>query len=421
MYGLLGKKLGHSYSKVIHEQMLVEKYELLSLNEDELDEFLQQKKFNFVNVTIPYKQTVIPYLDEIDYSAKKIGAVNLIVNRNNKLIGYNTDYYGLLQLIKKSKIQIEDKNCLILGTGGTSKTACAVLEYLNAKTITFASRTKSDNVVTYQELTKATKANYQVIVNTTPVGMYPDIDNSPISLDDFSSLEGVVDVIYNPIRTQLIQDANERGINAVSGLEMLIYQAAKAEEIFFEKQISTELLNKIYQKILLDKLNIVLIGMPGVGKTTIGKILEQELGKQLIDVDEEIEKKVNMSIPNIFEKFKEPYFRKLEAETIKEVALNSNTIIATGGGAILNYNNVLNLKANGIVILIERDLDNILITNNRPLTKSKEELLALAATRMPLYQKAQDVTLTNIDIATPTLVSNYVMNKIGEFLKGEQN
>ena len=419
MYGLLGKKLGHSYSKVIHEQMLVDKYELISLDEKDLDIFLKEKQFDFVNVTIPYKQTVIPYLNEIDDSAKKIGAVNLIVNKCGKLTGYNTDYYGFLKLVKKSKIDVLNKNCLILGTGGTSKTAHAVLDYLQAKSITHVSRKSGDSVITYQSLTDEERAKYQVIINTTPVGMYPNIDETPITLDGFVNLEGVIDVIYNPVRTKLIQEAIQKNLLAVSGLEMLIYQAVQAEEIFFNQTISENLIDNIYYGILSEKLNIVLIGMPGVGKTTIGKMLQDELRRELIDIDTEIEKKVNMSIPEIFDNYSEEYFRMLEKEVIKEVALKNNAIISTGGGAILNYCNVENLKTNGILIHLNRNLDNIMINNNRPLTKSKDELLKLAEKRMPLYDNAKDIKISELDISDKKQAVAYIKNKIDIFLKGE--
>ena len=385
-YGLIGEKLGHSFSKTVHSKIASYDYELLEIPKTDIDSFMQKRDFCCINVTIPYKETVIPYLDEISDEAKSIGAVNTIVNKNGRLFGYNTDFYGLSSLINKNSIEINNKTVLILGSGGTSKTANAVCESMNARKIFTVSRNGGEGFITYQQ---AAAIDAEVIINTTPVGMFPNNFAVPISLDGFKNLEAVVDVIYNPLKTQLVLSAQKRGIKAVGGLYMLYAQAVKAAEIFTENEIKTHVFNDIFK----EKQNLVLVGMPSCGKTTFGKILSAELNKSFIDTDEEIIKRSGMPISEIFEKFGEKYFRDLESEVINDLSAYQGMVIATGGGAILREENVNALKQNGKIIFIDRPLSMLITTDDRPLSKSRELLEKRYNERYGIYSSVCDVKI----------------------------
>lgn len=385
-YGLIGEKLGHSFSKVVHSKIADYDYDLFEIAKADLDAFMQKRDFCGINVTIPYKTAVIPYLDEISAEAKSIGAVNTVVNKNGKLYGYNTDFYGLKGLIEYNNIEIKDKTVLILGSGGTSKTANAVCKSLGAGAVYTVSRQGGEGLITYNE---AEKIDAEAIINTTPCGMYPNINVKPIDLDLFPNLQAVVDVIYNPLKTQLVLSAESRGIKAVGGLYMLYMQAVKAAEIFLEKEIKTNAFNEI----LKEKQNIVLVGMPSCGKTTFGKMLASDFEKQFVDTDEEIVKLANMSIPEIFDKFGEEHFRNLEAKVVAELSTKQGLVIATGGGAILRRENIEALKQNGKLIFIDRPLDLLITTNDRPLSSSHELLEKRYYERYATYCLSCDVRI----------------------------
>ncbi len=385
-YGLIGEKLGHSFSKVVHSKIADYDYDLFEIPKPDLDAFMQKRDFCGINVTIPYKEAVIPYLDEISAEAKSIGAVNTIVNKNGKLYGYNTDFYGLKGLIEHNNIEIKDKTVLILGSGGTSKTANAVCKDLGAKEIFVASRKGGKGFVTY---TDALKLKPEIIINTTPCGMYPNNSDTPINLEKFSSIEAVVDVVYNPLKTRLVLDAHKKGIKAVGGLYMLYMQAVKAAEIFLEKEITTNAFNEIFK----DKQSLVLIGMPSCGKTTLGKLLSNKLGKTFVDTDDEIVKAANMPISEIFEKFGEEHFRDLEAKVVAELSAKQGLVIATGGAVILRRENVEALKQNGSIIFIDRPLDLLITTSDRPLSSSRELLEKRYYERYATYCLSCDVRI----------------------------
>ena len=298
-YGCIGKKLTHSFSKDIHGKLADYEYELIELKEDEIKPFFEEKNFQAINVTIPYKETVIPYLDFVSDVAKKIGAVNTIVNKDGKLYGYNTDYYGMKALIEKIGVSLKDKKVLVLGTGGTSKTAQVVAKDLGAKSILVVSRSAKENCITYEEAIEE-HSDSQVIINTTPSGMYPDCDSKPIDISQFKCLEGVVDVVYNPLTTNLVMDAKKRGIKAECGLYMLVMQAAYAVERFLDTKISKETADSVFSAVLASKENIVLTGMPGSGKSTVGMLLKIE-GFEFIDTDAEVEKRCGCSIKELIE------------------------------------------------------------------------------------------------------------------------
>ena len=382
-YGLIAQKLSHSFSKEIHGKLFDYPYELHELAPEELEDFLRRREFAAINVTIPYKEAVIPYLDEISQRAKDIGAVNTIVNRNGKLFGDNTDFLGMVALIQRAGIVIKDKKVLVLGSGGTSKTAAAVAQHLGCKKVYRVSRSGRDGCITYQQAAQHSDA--QIIINTTPCGMYPNIDESPVAVENYPCLEGVVDAIYNPLRSKLVCDAQNIGVRAVGGLYMLVAQAVYAAEKFVDRSVPEEKLEEVYGQMMAQKENIVLIGMPGCGKTTVGKQLARELGAEFIDTDEEIVRVDGRTIPEIFSQEGEKTFRDMETEAIGAIANRQHAVIATGGGAILRPENVRLLKQNGRIYFIDRPLSELEVTADRPLSCDKEKLARRYQERYEIY------------------------------------
>ena len=388
-YGLIGEKLGHSFSKTVHSKLTDYNYELKEIKKEEFDFFMQKKDFKAINVTIPYKQDVIKYLDFISENAKKIGAVNTIVNKNGKLYGYNTDYLGLVALIKHNKMELQGKKVLILGSGGTSKTAKTVAEDLGAREVYRVSRKDSNRTITYNDAYK-NHTDAQVIINTTPCGMYPNIDTCAIDISKFNNLDTVIDVVYNPLSTYLVVEAKKLGIKASGGIYMLVAQAAFAAEHFISKSFPESEINKIVNEIVKEKQNIVLIGMPGCGKSTIGKQLAKDLNKDFVDTDEEIINREGISISEIFSLKGETEFRKIESDVIREISSRQGLVIATGGGAILNSKNIDLLKENGIILFLDRDINDIVATDDRPLSSNREDLEKRYNERYPIYLQSAD-------------------------------
>ncbi|MCH5170988.1 MAG: AAA family ATPase [Oscillospiraceae bacterium] len=388
-YGCIGKKLPHSFSKIIHEKIGDYSYELVELTEDELPDFMEKRDFKAINVTIPYKEAVIPYLYELSDTAKEIGAVNTVVNRDGKLYGYNTDFYGMTALIKKNNIEFSGKKVAVLGTGGTSKTAAAVAKSLGAQTVIKVSRKTAEGTVTYDELYE-NHSDTSIIINTTPVGMFPEIFASPINVEKFSSLSGVIDAVYNPLETKLVADAKNKGIPAESGLYMLVGQAIRAYEIFMDKTADGNLLDNIFECVKSEKQNIVLIGMPGSGKTTIGQAVAKKLGRYLIDTDIEIKKEIKTEISDFFGEYGEEKFRDIETDVIKKIAKLSGVVIATGGGAILRQENIEALKMNGVLYFLDRPLEQIVPTSDRPTASSIDALKKRYNERYGIYSSCAD-------------------------------
>ncbi len=401
-YGCIGEKLSHSFSKEIHNKLFDYIYELKEIAPENLEKFLTDRDFYAINVTIPYKQSVIPYLDYVSKTAQKIGAVNTIVNKEGKLFGYNTDFSGLKSLILKSGIELKDKKVLILGSGGTSKTAFAVAESLGAKEILKVSRKERENFITYNELEN--HIDTQIIINTTPSGMYPNIYETPIDISGFNELEGVVDAVYNPLNTKLINTAKQKGIKAVGGLYMLVSQAASAAEKFLDTSVSQEKVDEVFCEIESQKQNIVLVGMAGCGKTTVGKALACELNRKFIDTDEEIVKKYG-SITDIFKTHGEEYFREIESEVIKEVSALQGCVIATGGGAVLKRENTDRLKMNGKIYFLDRPLEKIVATSDRPLSSTREDLEKRFFERYDIYTDCCDAKIASNGTVEETLNS----------------
>ena len=384
-YGLIGEHLPHSFSKQIHEQLTGEAYTLCQLRPQELEGFLTSPTFRAVNVTIPYKQAVMPYLAEIDPAAERIGAVNCIVNRDGRLCGYNTDYLGLKALVLRMGLQLQGKKVLILGSGGTSRTACAVAESLGAERIFRVSRSGRDGCITYEEAAKK-HGDSHILFNTTPSGMFPNTEEQPVDLGAFPHLEGVVDAVYNPLRTRLIQQAQSLGIPAEGGLYMLVSQAVAAAEIFRDTRYPDESCESIYRSILSQRENIVLTGMPGSGKSTVGKLLAETLQRPLIDLDQVIVEMAGCEISQIFAQQGEAAFRDLESRAAAEAARQTGCIIATGGGAVLRQENVRRLKQNGRIFFLNRPLEDICPTEDRPLSRDRESLQRRFEERYPIYQ-----------------------------------
>lgn len=384
--GLLGRKLGHSYSPEIHSYLGAYSYSLFEKEPDDVADFLKNGSFSAINVTMPYKKDVIPYLDELSPLAQRLGAVNTIVRRNGRLIGHNTDYFGFRSMIEKSGLNPEGKKCLVLGSGGVSKPAIAVLQEMGANVV----------VISHKENTPENLARHSdtaIIVNATPVGMYPNAGQSPVDLALFPGLEGVLDLIFNPARTELMLQAEKRGLVAMGGLWMLVAQAKEASEWFTDASIPDDKIAEIHQ-ILRGKMeNIVLIGMPGCGKSTVGKLLSEKLDKPFVDADAKIVEKAGMSIPQIFELSGEDGFRALETEVLEVLGKQSGLIIATGGGCVTREENYPLLHQNSRIFWLRRDTQK-LPTNGRPLSQAGR-LEDMFARRAPLYSRFADFTVDN--------------------------
>ena len=386
--GLLGRKLGYSYSPQIHAHLGDYSYGLYEKEPEELESFLKSGDFTGLNVTMPYKKDVIPYLDELSDVAQQLGAVNTIVRRSDgSLIGHNTDFFGFQTMVADSGLSVSGKKVLVLGSGGASNTAVAVLESLGAQVV-IISRTGENH---YGNL--HLHADTSVIVNTTPVGMYPLVGVSPVDLAWFPYLEGVLDIVYNPARTQLLLEAEKRGIVAMNGLKMLVAQAKESAEWFSGKILSYEKITAIH-KILQNQMeNIVLIGMPGSGKSTVGQLLAEKTGKSFLDADAVIAAKAGCSIPEIFAKDGEAGFRAMETGVLSELGKQSGLVIATGGGCVTRAENYPLLHQNGRIFCLHRDLDK-LPTDGRPISQSND-LESLYRTRKPMYERFADYHIDN--------------------------
>ncbi len=384
--GLIGRKLSHSFSPEIHAILADYEYKLYEMEENEVGTFLENCPLDAMNVTIPYKKTVMPYLSFISDEAKRIGSVNTIVKRADGLYGYNTDYFGFSYMVKKSGIEITGKKVLILGSGGASVTVNAVLSDMKAAKIIIISRTGENN---YENIEKHSDAD--VIVNTTPVGMYPNNGTSPVDLKSFRKLTGVLDLIYNPAETRLLYDAKMLGIPFANGLSMLAAQGKKAAEIFTGEEIPDSEIEKIIKAIEEKTKNIVLIGMPGAGKSTAGRLIAEILGRAFVDTDEIITEKAKMPIPEIFSLYGEEKFREIETEAMKEAGKMSGTVIATGGGIVTREENRYPLKQNSVTVWLKRDL-SLLPLDGRPVSQ-KNNLSELYGKRAPLYEDFADFSV----------------------------
>ncbi len=392
-YGCIAEHLGHSFSALIHARLADYEYELCELAPDKVDAFMRAKDFRAINVTIPYKQTVIPYLDEVEEIARRIGAVNTVVNRDGRLCGYNTDFGGMCALIERMGLSLTDKKVAILGTGGTSRTAQAVAAHLGAREVLVVSRQAREGVIDYATL-NARHTDTEILINTTPLGMYPNSEGCPADPARFPALCGVVDAVYNPLSTLLVLRARERGIPAEGGLYMLVAQAALAVRHFLGISVPREKIDAVYADLLQTKRNLVLIGMPGCGKTTLGHRLAEALGLSFLDSDEVIVRREGMPIPALFAERGESGFREAEAAAIREeIAPYGGLVVATGGGAILREENVRRLKQNGLLLFLDRPLDELVATADRPLSSDRAMLEQRYRERYEKYRAAADLQL----------------------------
>ena len=386
-FGLLGRRLGHSYSPMIFDLMGGYEYLLHEREPDGIEDLLRNEPFDGLNVTIPYKKDVIPFLDEVDELARRLGSVNTVVKRDGHLAGHNSDYYGFTSMVHRSGMEVAGKKVLVLGSGGASVTVVAVLQDMGAQVV-IISRSGENN---YGNLHLHTDA--RVIVNTTPVGMYPNTGKAPLDLTRFPRLEGVLDLIYNPARTQLLLDAEKLGIPAMNGLWMLVAQAKKSAEWFMDRELPDSLIAHIHRR-LRDKMeNIALIGMAGCGKSTVGKLLAEQTGKQFVDADGEIVKLAGKSIPEIFAEDGEEAFRAYETQVLAELGKKSGLVIATGGGCITRERNYPLLHQNSRIVWLQRNAD-LLPTDGRPLSQ-KTAPAVLYEQRKPLYTAFADAAVEN--------------------------
>lgn len=387
--GLIGEKLGHSFSPAIHGKLADYEYKLYELSPEQVGPFLEKKEYDGLNVTIPYKKTVIPYCDELTEAAKSIGSVNTIVKRpDGTLLGHNTDYDGFMWLLKNAGAEVKGKKAVVLGTGGASVTVQAALRDLGAAQVVVVSRSGEDN---YENIARHSDA--KILVNATPVGMYPKTGVSPVNLDVFTALEGVFDVVYNPAKTQLLLDAEKRAIPCANGLGMLVAQAKAACERFTGQPIDDEKVYTIKAEMERNTRNVMLIGMPGSGKSTVGAALAESLGRKLVDVDERIVEMAGCSIPEIFLKDGEEGFRQIEHQALCEVSKESGLVIATGGGVVTRPENLDPMRQNSLIVWLLRDL-SLLPKDGRPLSQTNS-LTEMFKVREPLYRAAADCVADN--------------------------
>ncbi len=387
-YALLGAKLGYSYSALIHNNCGLD-YSLIETGKDNLLSFLKNDEYGGFNVTIPYKQTVMEYLDYIDDSAKKVGAVNTVLKKGGKLIGFNTDVYGMQYAIDRKGVNLNGKTVLILGSGGTSLTAQAVCKNNNAKFVV-VSRTGKVNYTNCYDI------NAEIIIDTTPIGTYPNVYEKIIDISKFKRLEFILDCVYNPFLTEILKDAKALNIKYSNGLPMLVAQAVKAQEIFLEKDIDNSLIEENISYISREKANIVLCGMPSSGKSSVGKLVAKELNREFIDTDEVIKIKTGKSPKDIILESGEKAFREIESEVVKEISINSGKVIALGGGAVIDSQNVKNLKTNGVIVYVKRNLQDLTMIN-RPIL-AKKGIEQLYRERKEIYKNASDIEVFNQNI-----------------------
>lgn len=399
-YGLIGTNVEFSYSKKLHEMMGREKYELLVIKPEQLGLFLTKKEFIGINVTMPYKVDCMQYLDNVEQRARQIGAVNTIINQRGFLMGYNTDYIGFIYLLNKNNVEVFGKDCVVMGSGGTSKMIRVALQNKGARRIRYCSRNRN-NGMSYKDL--AVDIDVQVLINATPVGKYPNIDETPVDISQMKALETVIDINYDPYTTALGVDAKERGLKYVGGIDMLVMQAGAAHKLFTNRRVNDEEVAKLTKKIIRSSVNIVLIGMMGAGKTTIGKKLAKKLRKRFIDTDDLVEQSADASISDVIKYRGLKDFRRMEANVILRCSKVKNAVIATGGGSIENIDNIRRLRKNGIIVFLNRDIEKEIKVafadeyKKRPLAIDEAKFRELYANRYAIYKKCADIIIEDND------------------------
>ena len=399
-YGLIGTDVQYSYSKKLHEMMGRDKYELLILKPEQLALFLTKKEFLGINVTMPFKVDCMQYLDNMEQRARQIGSVNTIINQRGFLMGYNTDYIGFMYLLNKNNVDVFGKDCVVMGSGGTSKMIRVALQNKGAGRVRYCSRIKN-NGMSYRDL--ANDIDVQVLINATPVGRYPNIEDKPVDISGMKSLETVIDINYDPYTSALGVDAKERGLKYVGGIDMLVMQAGAAHKLFTNKRVSDNEIDKLTKKIIRGSINIVLIGMMGSGKSTIGKKLAKKLKKRFVDTDDLLEQSADASIAQIINARGIDEFRKMESNLIDRCSSLKNAVIATGGGAIENIDNIRKLRKNGLIVFLNRDLDkaikSVFVEGNkkRPLAVDEVTYKRLYEERYEKYRMCADIIIEDTD------------------------
>ena len=390
-YGLIGERLGHSHSPRIHGLLADYDYQLREISPEELPAFLEARDFRGLNVTIPYKKTVLPYCETLGEGARRIGCVNTLVRQaDGSLLGDNTDYYGFRATLRRGGVDPRGRRCLVLGSGGTSLTASRALEDLGAASVDRVSRSGALNYDNVYDRTNA-----EIIVNTTPVGMFPNNGKAALDLSRFPNLKGVADVVYNPLKTSFLLQAEALGVPYAGGLPMLVAQAKRAAELFTGAEIAEEKMEAVLRKVQADVTNLILIGMPGSGKSTLGRLAAKKLNRPFLDADTVIAEKAGMSIPEIFKKEGEAGFRRRETEVLAELGKRSGVVIATGGGAVLRAENLPLLRQNGWICRLRRPVEDLPM-EGRPLSSSPQRLREMEAERAPYYAAAADWELANV-------------------------
>ncbi len=387
-YGLLGEKLSHSLSPLVHSMLGSVPYSLFEKSPDEAENFIKNGDFAGINVTIPYKVKAYESCDVLSPEAESIGAVNTVVRRQDKLYGYNTDYFGFIYSLQKSGTDVRGKKCLVLGSGGASRAVIAALETLGAGEIKVISRTGEDN---YGNVSRHSDAG--IIVNATPLGMYPNCGVSAVELTEFPECEFVYDLIFNPLRTKLLLEAERLGIPFADGLTMLVAQAKKSSDLFLGAERDDGIIDEICRKVRAKTANIVLVGMPGSGKTAVGKLVAEATGKRFVDTDDEIVNRDGRPIPEIFRQDGEEYFRRVERDVIRDLGNGTGLVISTGGGCVTVPENRDPLRQNGMVIRLDREVSK-LAKRGRPLSLGGE-LGEMLEKRAPLYDSFSDFTVKN--------------------------
>ncbi|MBR2292690.1 MAG: AAA family ATPase [Clostridia bacterium] len=395
--GLVGEHLGHSFSAIIHKEIADYSYELVELAEGEVEAFVKNGGFDAFNVTIPYKQTVLPFLDTVSPEAKRIGAVNTVVRRpDGRLFGYNTDYFGFDGMLQRLGVDVKGKKAVVLGSGGASLTACAVLRDRGVRELVVVGRRSENN---YENL--HLHADAEILVNTTPVGMYPNNGVAPVSLDQFPRCSAVLDVIYNPARTALLLEAEARGIPCINGLYMLVAQAVKAFEFFTGDEAEAGVIETVTASIDASTKNLILVGMPGCGKSTVGKLLAKKMGRPFFDADEEFTAVWGRTPAEVIQSEGEDRFRKMEHDILVALGKKSGTVIATGGGAVTREENYAPLHQNGVIVYLKRNLDK-LSTKGRPLSQGND-LQALYDARKSAYERFADLSVQSTEVKEKTV------------------
>ena len=403
--GLLGRKLGHTFSPLIHKAAGEYSYGIFEREPEEVADFFKNGNYDAINVTVPYKIDALNACQVLSEEARAIGAVNTVVRKEGKLYGYNTDYFGFVYMLEKAGVSPFGKKCLVPGSGGASKTVVAALSRLGAESVSVVSRSGDVNYDNVYEKCK----DVEIIVNTTPVGMFPDVNKKPLDISKFASCEFVGDVIYNPSVTRILYEAQRLGIKTANGLDMLVAQGVKASAFFTGRdEMKSELIPEICAEVKKKTVNIVLVGMPGCGKSSVGRLLAQKLGREFVDIDKEIEKRQNCTVPEIFARGGEEEFRRIETEVTEDVCKRSGLVIATGGGVVTRPENQFSLKCNGFTVYLKRDIES-LSTDGRPLSaaKGREKLFS---ERKHLYEGWSDITADNngeIEACVSSITSSF--------------